>query len=320
MSRFVKKLFLFFVFNLLLTIGLSVSYLVYYKITFTDIPPPNFSNSYSYNEKMKFARKASIRPDVIAIGSSMSLNNLDSETIKKRLNTDSYLNLSSWGMSLKDIYNLLKIQSEIHKPHTLIMSSGIVDFQEVDKNVDYVTLEEYLRSNEKEEILFHLKCFNLKYYISKFKYAKFVRASVHEYEYLGYDKYGAVNFIGKGFQIDSSRWNRDYMNFDSIETSYYSYLDSITTFCKNKNISLLFFESPYRKGLYSKFDAEKSERLNSHIQKAEGIVNNDDHIFVNANEIMWEDTLFVDGTHLNAMGAKLFTEYCLDKVKLHKRI
>lgn len=320
MSRFIKKLLLFFVFNLLLTIGLSASYFVYYKITFKDIPPPNFSNSYSYNEKMEFVRKTSIRPDVIAIGSSMSLNNLDSETITKRLQTDSYLNLSSWGMSLKDIYSLLKLQSEIHKPHTLIMSSGIVDFQEVDKSVDYTTLEEYLRSNDKEEILFHLECFNLKYYISKFKYAKFVRSSIHEYEYLGYDKYGAVNFNGKDFHIDSSRWNRDYMNFGSIETSYYSHLDSITTFCKNNNISLLFLESPYRKGLYSKFDTEKLGRLNAHIQKVESIVNKDDHEFINANEVIWDDSLFVDGTHLNAIGAKLFTEYCLNKLKLNKRI
>ena len=43
-------------------------------------------------------------------------------------------------------------------------------------------------------------------------------------------------------------------------------------------------------------------------------MNNKQH-YVNSNRNRWNDTLFVDGIHLDKIGAKLFTQYCFEEIK-----
>jgi hypothetical protein len=77
----------------------------------------------------------------------------------------------------------------------------------------------------------------------------------------------------------------------------------------------LFFQSPYRKGLYSNFDSAKLKLLTDHISKVESILGSYQHTFINANNSLWDDDLFIDGTHFSAEGAKLFTKYCFENWK-----
>lgn len=37
--------------------------------------------------------------------------------------------------------------------------------------------------------------------------------------------------------------------------------------------------------------------------------------FIDANERLWNDALFIDGIHLNKEGAAAFTQYSLSKAK-----
>ena len=39
-----------------------------------------------------------------------------------------------------------------------------------------------------------------------------------------------------------------------------------------------------------------------------------DLVFIDADKINWKDSLFIDGEHLSATGAKAFTEYCFDQL------
>jgi hypothetical protein len=284
------------------------------NITIKDIPAPDLSDSYSYNEKLEFLRKHPRNADIITVGSSLSLNNLDSKTITEELQSKSYLNLSSWGMSMKDIFLLLKMQSEIHVPRVLIVASGIMDFQATEKNVKYSVVRDFLRSDNSAQIFYHLKCFNLKYYISNFKYARKVRSIPNSYDYLGYDDYGTINIGKKDFRISELRWKKDYLNAKLSQVQY-AYLDSISVFCKKNEIKFLFFQSPYRKGLYSNFDSAKLKLLTDHISKVESILGSYQHTFINANNSLWDDDLFIDGTHFSAEGAKLFTKYCFENWK-----
>ena len=60
------------------------------------IPGPKITNSYSYNEKMKFIMNREVnQPEIIAVGSSITFNNLNSDIIVGSFNTKSFLNLSS---------------------------------------------------------------------------------------------------------------------------------------------------------------------------------------------------------------------------------
>ena len=314
MAHFIKKIITFFLYCLLLTAALFLCYILEYRITLNDIPAPHLSDSFSLNEKLSFIRKNKKTPQIIALGSSICLNNLDSKTITERLHSDSYLNASSWGMTMEDNYVILKILYKIHKPATLIIASNITEFQLSPKKINYSILKNYLLSSDLISNLYHLKCFDLRYYIENIKYAKKVRSCKNEYEYLVFDKFGGVNLDGTNFKIKANRWNADF-ECGKIIYNNYLYLDSISTFCKSKNIKLLFFQSSFRKGLYSHFDSSKVKELKAHIEKVEEILKRDDHIFINSCATLWNDDLFVDGEHLNIKGAKSFTEFCFDKIE-----
>jgi hypothetical protein len=318
MAKFFKVAVLFICSNLLLSVCLVACYFCYYGLTLNDIPPPPLSDSYSLNEKMEFLRKSAKSAKIIAIGSSMSLINLHSKTITDELHCDSFLNTSSWGMTMKDNFHLLKILSDIYTPTTLIIVGNIGDFTEKKKHINYPILKNYIYSDGIKLVFYYLKYFNLSYYSRNFRYAKRVRSCTDEYEYLGFDKYGTVNYDGINFKISLQRWNSDPINAE-VESSQYSYLDGISTFCKQNNIKILFFQSPIRKGLRSMYDQKKTYKLRSHTDKIENILKRDNHIFIDANNVMWEDRLFADGTHLNKVGAKRFTEYCFNEIKSNAR-
>lgn len=313
MRKFILTFGAFICYTLIMSLCSVFLYLNYYRINLKDLPAPNLSNSYSYNEKMEFLQKNKINLDIIAIGSSMTLNNLNSKIITKRLKSDSYINTASWGMSIKDNFLLLKTLSDLHTPKTLIVCSNILDFQQKEKNVKYPILKHYLTSNKVYLALTIIQTFSLEYYIKNLSYAKKVRSCKNNYEFLKFDKFGGVNFDNKDFQINENRWNQHFVNKKTIDFQY-SYLDSISTFCKNKNIKLYFFQSPIRNGLYSKLNKKEIYHLQSHINKIKVILKKDSHLFVNSNNIKWNDNLFVDGIHLNTKGSKLFTEYCFNNI------
>lgn len=317
MTHFLKKIFLFSFYCLLLTTALFIGYILKYGITLGDIPAPPLSDSFSLNEKLEFIRKTKKNEKIISLGSSICLNNIHSETIIRSFHSNSYLNASSWGMTMEDNYQLLKTLCKIHIPTTLIVASSITEFQLPPKKINYSALDNYLMSSDLTSSLYHGQYFNLRYYIENIKYAKKVRSCKNEYEYLLFDQYGGVNLDETNFKIDKKRWNADF-ECGKIIYNNYSYLDSISAFCKYNNITLLFFQSPFRSELYSNFDSNKLNELTIHINKIENILTRDKHTFINTNDTLWNDNLFVDGEHLNAAGAKLFTEYCFDKTNSKK--
>lgn len=312
MTKFIKKLLLFVCCTLLLSIGLSVFYFFYNGITADDVPAPNLSDSYSYNEKMLFLHTHPTKADILTIGSSMSLNNLSSEIITEKFHSASYLNTASWGMTMKDNFLLLKILSDMHLPSTIILASNIPDFQNSDKKVRYPVVKDYLAGAGSYQTVW--KTFNLKYYLRNFSLVKKIRSDSSEYTYLGFDRYGAVNYDGCHFVKTQERWDRDFLAAKTV-SSQYDYLDSIAAFCKTRNITLFFFQSPIRQGLYSRLSREKINKLNLHTDKIKRILEQTNHLFVNANNTAWNDSLFVDGIHFHKEGARLFTAYCLDKIK-----
>jgi hypothetical protein len=317
-STLIKKIILFTSYCLLLSAFLLTAYILNYGITFNDIPAPHLSDSFSLNEKLAFVRKNKNKPEVIALGSSICLNNIHSETVIERLHTDRYLNASSWGMTMQDNYSILKLLCAIHMPRTLILSSNISEFQLPAKKMNFSVLRDYLVSSDLISGFYYVRCFDLRYYIENIKYAKKVRTCKNEYEYLLFDDFGGINLEGKDFKINPKRWETDF-EYGKILDKNYSYLDSISSFCKFNDIQLLFFQSPFRAGLSSAFDDRKMGELKTHMNKIERIVKKNGQIFINPTSVSWNDSLFVDGEHLNARGAQLFTDFCFNNAENIKR-
>jgi hypothetical protein len=90
----------------------------------------------------------------------------------------------------------------------------------------------------------------------------------------------------------------------------------MSAFCKSKGIKLLFFQSPFREGIYKHLKKEKVEALHAYQDHIAGILKRDNHLFINTHKILWNDSLFIDSEHMHEKGARLFTEYCLDQIQL----
>ncbi len=307
MQRFCKKITFFLSYFILLS-GIIISILTFtYHVSFEDLPAPNISNSFSLNDKLDAIRNR--KSDIIAIGSSITLNDLSSEVVVQNLKDTTFLNIAAWGLNMMDSYRLLQSYCMMHTPRILIISSSMTDFYLDPKVFNTVEVGNYLST--KNSWKYYIKNFNLKYYMQNALNRKKYKASNNIYESLIYDKYGSVLLNPVGFQIDSERWNVAFKK-PPLERNY-NYLDSISIFCKSRNIKLLFFQSPVRKGLFDKMD---HTALNTHISRVTAILSKNHNLFVNSTVTDWDDSLFVDAIHLNTNGANLYTQYCFKEVDL----
>lgn len=274
-------------------------------------PALNFSNSYSLNEKICFSKHLEFKPDVFAIGSSMTLNNLHSEEVIEYFDNSKYLNFASWGLKIQEDFKLLKIIEPIYKFNKVLITINVVDFVDERMNINYDYIKYYLEDNDLMSLIYFVKTFNVDYYLENIDYAEYVRNNNKSYEFLGFDSNGMVRFNEKGFNISEKRWNNNHLN-SPINYQAYNYLDSIINFCELNEIELYIFHSPFRQGLISKLTKHEEALFELHRNKIKSIVKNAK--YVDANDQYWSDTLFVDGIHFNEVGAQFFTEFCFQKV------
>ncbi len=318
MNSFLKKALLFLLLCTSLTVVIMLVYAAIYKVSFKDIPAPALSDSYSLNEKIEFLRSANEQQHVLAIGSSIALNNLSSDVIAKNIRPKSFLNVASWSMNMQDNFYLLKALNGKYHPDTILLASSISEFEMPSKVVDYEVVKEYLNAGSFGAKLRYITNFNLRYYMDNTKFKKSVIEKMNQYECLVFDKYGGVNIDDTNFEIDRNRWE---LSFDTskINMSHYDYLDSIAVYCKLRNIKILFFQSPFRKGVYDQFGTNQLRRLKEHTSRIESILRNSNHVFIDSDKIGWDDSLFIDSEHLSAKGAAAFTEYCFEQLDSLKR-
>jgi len=288
-------------------------YMLLNGLTISDFPAVNLSNEYSFNEKMKFLRENDREVQILAIGSSMALNNLCSKEIVDHFNNTNFINAASWGMSMRNNFRLLRVLGNIYKPEILIMSSNIIDFQMGNNKIKFQYIKQYIKSDNLNAALIYAKTMNLGYFADTYKYAKFVRNAKNNYKYLGYDRYGAVNIEPENFQIRKDRWVDDFMQHTVLQEQY-QYLDSIADYCRTNNIKMIFLKSPYRQGLHCSLTEQEYGKIRFHISKVKKIVQSSGHLFINSDSKLWADSLFIDAMHFNKVGAELYTKYCMSKI------
>jgi hypothetical protein len=313
MQKFIKKSLFFFG-------GIVSLLIVFFPIWFQfyTLPPPNVSNSISLNAKVLYLKdnlpKGNI--DILSIGSSMSLNNINSNSIAKNQYNKNYINVSSWGLNIEESFNLLKTYNIKYNPKTVIISSNLVDFFISKQKIKYNIINKFLASNNFN--IHYLKFWSFSQAIRDSRLLSLYKYDNTIYESLKFDKYGGVNYPGNNFKINDKRWQGEKLKNYSIDTIQYSYLDSISKYCSSNGIKFVFIQSPFREGYYSKLKKEELCIIQNHIDKVEIILNNTNSLFVNSLVENWNDRLFVDFTHLNEEGSRLYTEYFLEQMKMHE--
>ncbi|WP_396632593.1 hypothetical protein [Maribacter sp. R86514] len=309
MKSFIKKLLMFFgVFTGLLLVFLFCWFQYY------SFPPPNVSNSISFNAKALYIKNKFSKEnvDILAIGSSMSLNNINSNVIAKTYGNQQYLNASSWGLNMEETFNLLKIYSKKYHPETVVISSNFGDFQASYQTIKFNYTEEYLLGNN---LIKYLKNSNLSQLILDSRLLGLYKNSNTMYQSLKFDTYGGVNYPLSNFQINDKRWKGEKLINEEIDLIQYTYLDSISKLCSSNSMKLIFVQSPFREMYYSKLSKQELAILNNHTSKIENILLDNDAIFVNSLDKTWQESLFVDYNHLNEKGSRLYTEFFLKNLK-----
>jgi hypothetical protein len=296
------------------TILLSIPIIIIPLITliYYGFPPPKLSESISFNAKILNLKEMQLVGDidVLAIGSSMSLNNIHTKTVKKHFGKN-YFNLSSWGQNIGEDYNLIKIFTKRHKPKTIIISSGYMDFNNSSKKINYHSLDNYLSGN-KFSILREL---TVRYLFDESRSYYIMKNDTKNYTSLMYDDCGGVNFEKNNFNITPNRWNGNSIKEFVLDSLQYNYLDSISLYCSSNDIKLVFIQSPFRKGYYSQLDKQSLNLLHTHENKVNQILSRNKQIFIKTENELWRNELFVDYSHFNNDGAKKYTQYLIGEYK-----
>ena len=93
------------------------------------IPAPRLTANVAINEQIhRIAGMPEAKADVLALGSSMTLNNLASAPVTEHFGTTRYVNAGAWGFSAGELVHVAPVLVEHLKPHTMIVVTNLMDF------------------------------------------------------------------------------------------------------------------------------------------------------------------------------------------------
>lgn len=265
-----------------------------------------FEASISFDSKVfELKKHNNIQFENIAIGSSMTLNNLSSNMLVENLSTTSFYNVSAWGQSLYQSYQILQVIVPLYKPQRIFMVTYPGDF--VHKKYSSISdIKRYLSANNIFTELYLMTKYKLqtKYLDEDTEYASFAQR-IHNYEYLGFDAYGGVSLDIVKETLNLVRWEAQSQFQYNKHSLGYEDLSKICEYLSSNDIEFIFIMSPSRSHCYE----NNLDDLQMHIACCDSIINNyDKQLFINEiNFEIYNDTLFADHSHLNRLGSEMFT-------------
>jgi len=297
MKRFIlKSLFVFLPFIIIFSSACFVLSKYKYKV----IP---FICSVSFDSKIYELKQRHFETiDNIAVGSSMTLNNLNTEVFLKYINNESFYNVSSWGQGIKFDRDVIMILVARYSPKRIIMVTSASDFHD-DALDNKKSIKTYLYTDLLDIPFMTINKINTQFYDSDEDYMN-CKNAVNDYTNLRYDDCGGIELNVYGDNISTERWNSTSpFRFDRKNDSYKSLIE-ICKYLKSQNVDLLFVNTPTRQHYY----CNNYKDVEKHIQLCDSIVSS--YGFFYSNEMSFEqyqDSLFADCSHLNVEGAKMLT-------------
>ena len=327
-------------YNRLIAINLAVFSVFLILLTFILeqrklMTAPQFLASISFDEKARFFKE--VKPknsSVIAVGSSIAVNHIDSSLLKdSNDNQIPFTNFASYGLQMVDLKNLVDFSVKLSgKPETVIVLSSPVDFQfcSPDKttNTHYVSLKNlhsedavnYI-SSDIPAVYYHAKYRTLWRMLepSLMLEVKRQRTTNNTLDSLKFDSGGSVLLEVPKENIPPGRWEgkpmwAKVMSQLSTQQTCYNSLQNLADYAEKNNMNLVFVMSPIRQGYLNEFDPNRKS-INSHKKRIASILSKSNSILIDAHsELQLSDAYFVDAFHLNKKGAQILTEYISEKL------
>lgn len=278
-----------------------------------DLTAPPITGSLSFNEKIFYIanNKITEHRDVIAVGSSMTLNNLASEVMVRDY-TNSYFNYASWGLTIKQADYYIRFLEAKYHPKVVLMVSSLMDFYRSGRAVkffDYDEINAYIA--HPAYLKLYYDHFDPIYLVRNSLNIKRYRTTNDGYKSLMFDSYGGVGLNISKSNIKKERWERRIL-IEKMDDEAYAALLSLASYLKNKGVKFVFVQPPIRA-----FAVQGAQNgLDEHWRKIRRIATETGMKFINLYGIPnFGDRYYVDYSHFNQEGADRFTRQVVGHMK-----
>lgn len=273
------------------------------------LPAPRISANGVLNMKLNGLRHRGAHPcNVLALGSSMTLNNLSSPEVIAHFRDTSYVNMGAWGMDLEQCNSMARVLVPILKPHTVIVMGNLSDAVPDGKrhSLDTARVSAFLLGWSTTEA--YLRSLRPAYYLREMERNRIRMLDRGNYEFMNVDGHGWAPLMIPPDRIDHGRWERHPPKAAWLNQTEYDKLADLGSYLQRQGVRLVYIQSPYREGVLSH---AVDTVVNGHVRHVRSLLEPLGHAVLDATDRRWADSLFADYSHLNRQGARLVTAHAL---------
>jgi hypothetical protein len=273
------------------------------------LPAPRISPNGALNLKLSDLRHRGAHPcNVLALGSSMTLNNLSSPDVVAHFQDTSYVNMGAWGLDIKQCNSMAHVLVPLMKPRTVIVMGNLSDaVPDVHRHaLDTARVTGYLLRWSTPEA--YLRSLRPAYYLREMERNRIRMLDRSNYEFMNVDEHGWAPLVIPPDRIDRGRWERTPPKARWLSSGAYDQLADLGRYLREQGVRLVYIQSPYRAGVRT---ADVDTVVQGHVRHVRNLLEPLGHAVLDATDRRWEDSLFVDYSHLNEEGARLVTAHAL---------
>jgi len=284
----------------------------------SQLPAPRVSSSEAFNEKARWMRLRKPSCDLLIVGSSIALNNIDGKHIND-VTKNSTANLSSFGLNPTDVANQLYRLPKSCKPKTIIYIFFRDDLtSRWDKMIDWDAYSRYIEGEL--DFKSYARNMDLSYYISTaLKRSAHKKAGNHSFQSLDFDSTGSVQLSSSNFNYDKTRWiefTKDRpLSISDLEIALKG-IEGVVKAAERLDAKILLVSTPLNtssKAYYKNIDQDLWSRVEYYSKK-----NHVEFIDLN-NQGDLPDTSYSDFVHMNENGARYVADQLIIALQNHHR-
>lgn len=264
---------------------------------------PAFTGNSSFDEKIRFVReRGGAECDVLAIGSSMTENNIASDPLIARLPPGtSYLNVAFLAAKMADTQRMLDFYLQRSHPKVVVIICGPMDFVgDISETAPWnaADVDRYLRGGSRWWAT--CKTGEPYYYLSESSIIAQRRAARTSYWSVQFDRGGAVPLDIHYPDVDEQRWNNKWRT--GASEKQFAAFAKIVAMLNDRGISLVCVQAPTRAAAMEGYAAAAQ----AHWKRVNDVLAMAHTRLLNLElEMPLSDEYFADYSHLNAAGAAL---------------
>jgi hypothetical protein len=270
--------------------------------------PPKFSKSLSFNAKTQWLKEVE-RCDVLVLGSSMALNNIDGRELRGLAPDGSVVNVGSWALRMDELLALYGGLSEKCRPKIVVIPVYYGDFSRppgkkvISKDIRWDWVDRYLKGDG-ESLAARVQT-DLNYVLESW-------SKLHSTEYRSNSYYTSLDFdatggvvLGQRFHIDPKRWT-GYLSQsgERVDAVEYEHFGELLRRIQADGGKAIVVRTPMTAEATARFDTQVT---GEHWRHVEAVAARARGRYVDLSSMSLPDENFADFCHLRGSGATLFT-------------